>query len=568
MGQINIYKIAENKIQVFIRELSVKLEEVGTLRIERQNEYKLLEDSAEEASEGDQSTGRENVIQEIVNEIFNLSLYVSSPQEEKEINWNWLLNAFNQEIKTTLPNPKAILLIRHNDYFYSVTFGFSYFLVDKYCDRNFAFNFARKLNYKEVKTTALTTPNSQKNKSINTYVNYNDFEFDSGESFTKIKAKVELEKNFSLFKEGIEVGNSIKFNISENSLETIVDLIMFIEDVLLNCDDQVKIPVFSKIIEDDLIDKLEEKLQKAIKEESYTVNFSEIDIIGTNETFNHNDNTFRISYKSHHKTIEELTQEELQKFAYENEFDLNENILNIKVVSYQNGNSVRTDTIKDLIDYTDDEERCLLSKGQWFKYNEDYLNYLADSIKEIETIYEEQYDFDKEEHIEFIEKKFLLEKGEKIYQGLSDEKIKEKLKKKYYSEKYYNLNLQEKFGFTNYDRNFTRVGTATVEEMDLYKDGTIYAVKIGNSSGKLSYVVDQSLQTLKIFKHNLSENQFEIKDIGLWIILDRRTNLPIIEGKPDLNHLDMLILKNKLDYWKKEVRLMGYIPVIRINYVK
>lgn len=200
MGQINIYKIAENKIQVFIRELSVKLEEVGTLRIERQNEYKLLEDSAEEASEGDQSTGRENVIQEIVNEIFNLSLYVSSPQEEKEINWNWLLNAFNQEIKTTLPNPKAILLIRHNDYFYSVTFGFSYFLVDKYCDRNFAFNFARKLNYKEVKTTALTTPNSQKNKSINTYVNYNDFEFDSGESFTKIKAKVELEKTFLYLK--------------------------------------------------------------------------------------------------------------------------------------------------------------------------------------------------------------------------------------------------------------------------------------------------------------------------------------------------------------------------------
>ncbi len=55
--------------------------------------------------------------------------------------------------------------------------------VDKYCDRNFAFNFARKLKYKEVKTTALTTLNSQKNKSINTYVNYNNFEFDSGESY-------------------------------------------------------------------------------------------------------------------------------------------------------------------------------------------------------------------------------------------------------------------------------------------------------------------------------------------------------------------------------------------------
>jgi hypothetical protein len=52
--------------------------------------------------------------------------------------------------------------------------------------------------------------------------------------------------------------------------------------------------------------------------------------------------------------------------------------------------------------------------------------------------------------------------------------------------------------------------------MDLYKDGTIFAVKIGNSSGKLSYVVDQSLQTLKIYRHKMSDNQLEIKEIGLY----------------------------------------------------
>jgi uncharacterized protein (TIGR04141 family) len=568
MGQVNIYKIAESKRVELVRELTEKLQELGTIRIEREVKNSQLEELMEETPEVNEGLDGDKVKPELVREIFNLTLYISSPQEQKEISWNWLLNEFNHETKTTLPNPKAVLLIRHNDDFYSVTFGFAYFLVDKYCDRNFAFNFARKLNYKEVKTTALTTPNSQKNKSINTYVNYNDFEFDSGESFTKIKAKVKLEEHFSLFKEGIEVGNSIKFNIGHNSSDNIVDLIMFIENVMLNYPDQVKIPVFSKVVEDDLIDKLDKKLQAAIKGETYTVNFSEIDIIGTNETFNHNDNTYRISFKNKQKMIETLTQEELQKFAAENQFDLNENILDIKVVSFQNGNSVRTDTIKDLIDYTDDEERCLLSKGQWFKFNDDYLNYLADSINEIETIYNPEYDFDKDEHKKFIESKFALEKGEEIYQGLEDEKIKEKLKKKYYSEKYYNINLEEKFGFVNYDRDFTRVGTATVEEMDLYKDGTIFAVKIGNSSGKLSYVVDQSLLTLKIYKHKMSENELEIKEIGLWIILDRRTKLPLTAGKPDLNHLDMLILKNKIDQWKKEVRLLGYRPVIRINYVK
>lgn len=563
VGQINIYKITENKKAELLRELTEKLEEKGTLRVERE-----LVSGKLEALHGGESNKK--VKPELLKDFFDFSLYTSRTPREKDISWNWLLNEFNQEVKTTLPNPKAVLLIRHNDEFYGITFGFAYFLVDKYCDRNFAFNFARKLKYKEVKTTALTTPNSQRNKSINTYVNYNNFEFDSGESFTKIKAAVQLPKDFSIFKESIEVGNSIKFNMGQNSLETIVDLILFIEEVLVNYPDQVKIPVFSKIVEEDLIDKLERKLHTAIKEETYTVNFSEIDIIGTNETFNHNDSTYKISCKNRQKMIEMLTQEELQKFAEEKQFILNDIILDLKVVSFQNGDSVRTDKIKDLIDYTDDEERCLLSKGQWFKFNDDYLNYLADSINEIEVIYDPEYDFYKSEHKKFIERKFDLEKGEDRYRGLEDDEIKKKLKNKYYSEKYYNINLQEKYGFENYDRDFSRVGTATVEELDTYKDETIFAVKIGNSSGKLSYVVDQSLQTLKIYKHKLSNSEIEldIDNIGLWIILDRKTQLPLVSGKPDLNHLDMLILKNKIDHWKKEVRLSGYKPVIRINYVK
>lgn len=569
MGQVNIYKIAINKNSEFLKDLAEKMDEIGSLKMEK--EYIDIEQQKETLGSSSEVI-ETNILDDctsdkVKKEIFELTLYVSSPKVQKEIPWNWILNAFKQDMKTTLPNPKAVLLVRYRNEYYSVTFGLSYFLVDKYCDRNFAFNFARKLDYKEVKTTALTTPNSQRNKSINTYVNYNDFEFDSGESFTKIKAKVDLDTDFSLFKEGIEVGNSIKFNIINDSLNSIVDLIHYIENVLLNIEDKVKIPVYSKILEDDLIQKLEQKLESEIKGGKYLINFSEIDIIGANEVFNHNDSYFKIYFKTFNKTIDELTHLELQKFADENKFILNENILNIKVVSFNNGNPIRTDYIKSLIEFTDDEERCLLSKGQWFKFNDDYLNYLADSIKEIETIYDPKYDFKKSDHEEFIGKKYNVEKEEEIYKGLTEKQIKDKLKRKYYSEKYYNINLQEKHEFTNYDRELTKVGTAKVEEMDSYKDGAIFAVKIGNSSGKLSYVVDQSLQTLKIYKHKMSDNQNEVKEIGLWIILERKTKLTLEGNKPDLNELDMLILKNKIDYWKKEVRLGGYKPIIRINYV-
>ena len=38
------------------------------------------------------------------------------------------------------------------------------------------------------------------------------------------------------------------------------------------------------------------------------------------------------------------------------------------------------------------------------------------------------------------------------------------------------------------------------------------------------------------------------------------------DGKPDINRLDMLMLKNRLDQWKKEVRLQGYTPIVYVNY--
>ena len=105
--------------------------------------------------------------------------------------------------------------------------------------------------------------------------------------------------------------------------------------------------------------------------------------------------------------------------------------------------------------------------------------------------------------------------------------------------------------------------------MDLYKEGGyVYAVKIGKSSGKLCYAVDQSLAFLKTYKHNEFSDLPEVTTIVLWFILERRKHIENADGKPDINELDMFMLKNKLDQWKKEVRLLGFKPLIYINYRK
>ena len=541
MGHINIYKIDNNKQQIFYQAMASKLELVRTIEIN-----KVVND--DEIS-------------------FGMTLYMSQPTEEREVNWNWLLREFEIEQIRSLPNPKSVLVIEKYDVVYAVTFGASYFIVDKYCDRHFAFDFARKVEYKEIKTTALTAPNSQRNKIINTYINYSNLEFDSGESFTKVKAKLLIDDTFTIHKETIEIGNSIKFTLNEDSLDNIAELIIYIENILEVQEDRYNIPVFTKVTDSDLIEDLNARLNEKVLNNINSINISEIDIIGATEIFNHNDTSFTASFGRYSQGISELSIDQLRQFSNNNGFNLNENVLEIKIVSYNNGTQVRTDKIKNLIDYTDDSERCILLKGQWYHFNDDYLSYLADSIKEIDVIYNQDYNFHKALHNEFLNQKYFEERDRDEYNGKTESQIRDKIKKKYYAERYYNIMLAENYGFENYDRVESRIGTADIELMDLYKDNTIFAVKIGNSSGKLCYVADQSIQALKVYKHNLIEEKPPLTNVAIWLVLDRVSQLSLVDGKPDINELDMLILKNKLDSWKKEVRVLGFKPIIYVNYV-
>ena len=101
--------------------------------------------------------------------------------------------------------------------------------------------------------------------------------------------------------------------------------------------------------------------------------------------------------------------------------------------------------------------------------------------------------------------------------------------------------------------------------MDLYKNGTVYAVKIGNSSSDLAYVVDQSLEGLK-YVRRLNDFDDEIKNVCLWIIFKRKDQILNENNNYNFDNLNMIILKNRINEWKNEVLRMGYRPVIKIDY--
>lgn len=541
MGCINLYKVDVARSQKLTQDLLMRMQ------LERTLERSI------QVGDGEDET-------------FGLTLYLNRSENQKDISWNWVLDEFDREEIQVVSSPKAVILVERGDGTeYAVTFGHSFFVVDKYCDGDFGFNFARRLKYDEIKTTTLTTPSSRRNKTVNTYINYNYLDIGSGESFSKLKAKVALADGFTLYKPAVEIGSSIKFVTDEDSLEHILKLIVHVEDTIQNCPEIYKIPVFSRIRDEDELQRLNAKLAAGVCDNPGQLNIAELDIIGATEIFNNNDSMFELKYGRKSKKVTSLTSEEICCFCQENNLDYASMMLDIAVVSYYNGDPIVTKRVRDLIEYTLDEEMVLLSKGIWYRYNDDYLTYLEASIAEIDAEYHPEYDFTTAIHNAFVERKYVAEKDSDDYAGKSETVVKNALKTKYYAERAFNLIRAEDNGFKNFDRNPERVGNSKVEEMDLYKDETMYVVKIGNTSGKLCYAVDQSLTSLKLYKSGNLHGMPEIHRAVLWLVLDRG-HIEDANGKPDLSRLKMLMLKNRLDQWKKEVRLMAIRPLIYINY--
>jgi uncharacterized protein (TIGR04141 family) len=239
MGNLNLYKIDKTKQSLLICELD--------------KNYSFI--------------GSQNISQKISsnNIVFTLDLYILNSKKKNLVNWNWLSVEFNNGDINTPVAPKAVLIIKDKNTSYAVTFGHSYFLVDKYCDESFAFTFARKIQYKEIKTTTLTNPNSLRNKTVSTYINYNHFEFDSGESYAKLKVNADLPDGFSIFKPSLEIGRSIRFSVENDSLRSIIDIIIYIDDVISNNKDIYKIPVFSKIKNIELLALLNKQMSDDVK---------------------------------------------------------------------------------------------------------------------------------------------------------------------------------------------------------------------------------------------------------------------------------------------------------------
>ena len=122
MAKLNLYKIYQNKKEDFLQNLQEKLNFINTKEKQNTNQ-----------------------------ELYKFSLYNYFPAADKSLSWNWLLSEFDEDGFSYKTNPRAIVTITKSNNMYVITFGSAYFLVDKFCDRKFAFEFAKRSEYKDIK---------------------------------------------------------------------------------------------------------------------------------------------------------------------------------------------------------------------------------------------------------------------------------------------------------------------------------------------------------------------------------------------------------------------------------
>ncbi|MDO9628653.1 MAG: TIGR04141 family sporadically distributed protein, partial [Acholeplasmataceae bacterium] len=204
---------------------------------------------------------KEEMINDLVNQRYfstdesisgNISLsFFYKSSYENEIKWKNVFEYFSIQIDFRTKDIKGVILINKQTNNYAITFGNSAFVAQKYCDVDFGFELARRIELKELKRKSTSAQRTRGRKGeVNTYTNEDNLDVDSGRIFTSLSFTPVDE---TLGKR-IDFGKSIKLNMGFN-LNEIESLIDRIESILANDVIRNNIPYLNKVKDPELINE-------------------------------------------------------------------------------------------------------------------------------------------------------------------------------------------------------------------------------------------------------------------------------------------------------------------------
>ena len=484
---------------------------------------------------------------------YRLNLYCKYEQNQK-IGWKSVFDAFGE---SNIPNKSGVAGIvicdEKNDNIFAITYGTSSFMAQKFCDREFGFNFAKRIKLDEIKRKSSMTTSSNKNSSITSYKNTKTILYETGENITSLSF-TPLDDYYG---KRIDIGKSIKFNVDIpfSKINELLDKIkkdlnnQVINKIplLIEVKNEEEITDYYEIMYKDFRIKLEEYEKNQYLENYGSINLNEFTIIGCDFFFeNESEKLLKLGHQEY--PIELLDLEEVFQICVTKGIDIQQLMEHANIVYKNESNKiVFREPFKKHVNYELKDKNVCFYDGRWYEYNNDYIKLVQDEIKTIQVEYKKQ---------DNIQKSNLYDK-EGLYR---EEKINKILAKKYSG-----LLLDRNCLILKYDNEFNH-NDYKIEIADLIMDNTYFSLKIGNSQS-LSYCVDQSLLSANLINSNMVnlekiEND-KINKIGLWFYLDRKRffdKLPI-----NLLNLNSIMLISKISIWSKQIKSMGKVPIIYIS---
>lgn len=491
---------------------------------------------------------------ELQSDNYKLSLYCKYDDELK-LSWKNILIEFGENNPPLRTGISGIILCESESVDYAITYGSSSFLVQKYSDKEFGFNFAKRIELKEMKRKSSMNPHSRKNSSITSYKNTKTILFDSGENITSLSFAPTNE----FYGKRIDVGKSIKLKV-DLSLNNIYKLFDQIE---LDCNNDVinNIPLLTKITDSNVIERYNTIMYESLSKEFNTYensnnsqfSMNEFYIVGSSIYFEE-EYTQLVKIGQHEEEIELHNLNDLFELSKKISVDICTIIEKGKIIYKDSSNQkIYSENIRKYINYEIESENASLYNDEWFYYNDDYYKLVMDEIKTIKVNYDTKDDFSKLD----LEK---LRKNNKEY--------REEILNRALCEKYKGKLMDRNMFISKYENEYFN-SEYKIEIADLILVDEYISIKVG-SAQSFSYCVDQSDLSAKLIdakKIDLESKSFPIpQKYGLWFYVEN--NNIFVNNEVYLEKLQSIMLLSKLSAWSKNIKSLGKTPIIHINKYK
>jgi hypothetical protein len=419
----------------------------------------------------------------------------------------------------------AVLLLQSESSCYAICFGKAHFYVRPYCDFDFGIELSKRIaNEDDITQTSARRFQGKQKKDIRSFGAKARLNIPPGESVDFIQAAI-IPSKTSVY------GGRGKFGVSALLSPTIKpkELGSFLSQIEADfaAKERFTLPRTILLSEGDEVKRYDEK---RLDELTAPVGTSEIstetfDLYGVDFIFS-SQGSFTLKC-GHYKAVDldQLTMKDVKAYIAAKGIP-REKILQMKVTHHREGEPSFTQHIKEAIDFISDDDRVVLTGGKWLKFNQDYLDYLDESVRQVQ-VEDVEPDFLEIEEVEGDFNSALLAHGYDV------------------ADKDFSI--------------FSTRSSTPVEAWDLRKGDTVYAVKFGTPQ-KLNYVCDQAMAVLELMHNRANVRKVpQFSNYCLWLGY-RAKKLPA-----SIADSGSIILKQKIYAWAVRCEELGITPRIKLS---